>query len=254
VSRTTGALGLAEEGCGQLHRPQYVHVANVARPGESGGQRESNVRSIGFRVVLGAVGLLASLALGMIPVSMLEMAAAAATTATAAAPPNCSSLEASYAGAPVETMAQTTAEQTVWCLTNDQRSANGLARLSLNSILGGTARAHAQDAVTRQWWVDGADTHTNPDGQHPVDRILAAHYCDAPKSHQVAENTYWGWGTPLQTPRSAVTWWMNDPPHRATILDSALKDLGVGVVKGAPRPGTYAHAAVFVQDFGTCSK
>jgi uncharacterized protein YkwD len=186
----------------------------------------------------------------MIPIFGVWIAVSAAD-----AQPNCSSLEASYANTPVENMSQTNAEQTVWCLTNDQRSANGVPPLSLNSILGGTARAHALDAVTRQWWVDGADTHTNPDGQTPSDRIVAAHYCDAPKTlQQVAENTYWGWGTPLQTPSSAVTWWMGDPPHRATILNGALKDVGVGVVLGAPRPGTYPHAAVFVQDFGTCTK
>jgi hypothetical protein len=66
-------------------------------------------------------------------------------------------------------------------------------------------------------------------------------------------NVYWGWGTPLQTPRSAVTWWMNSSGHRANILDPALKDLGVGVVLGAPRPGSYPDAAIFVQTFGACT-
>ncbi len=211
------------------------------------------MRSIVSRVALAAVGTIPLFGIGItgsaIPIFGIRTAVSAAD-----AQPNCASLEASYADKPVKSMSQTNAEQTVWCLTNDQRSANGLATLSLNSVLGGTARAHATDATIRQWWVDGADTHTNPDGQHPVDRIVAAHYCDNPKSFQVAENTYWGWGTPLQTPRSAVTWWMGDPPHRATILNGALKDLGVGVVPGAPRPGSYPDAAVFVQDFGTCTK
>jgi uncharacterized protein YkwD len=106
--------------------------------------------------------------------------------------------------------------------------------------------------VTRQWWTDGADPHVNPDGKGPSDRILAAGYCPSPTFWQTAENVYWGWGTPLQTPRSAVTWWMNSSAHRANILDPNLKDLGVGVVLGAPRPGTFPNAAVFVQNFGTC--
>jgi uncharacterized protein YkwD len=167
--------------------------------------------------------------------------------------PDCSKLEASYANKAVDTMSQANAEKTVWCLTNDRRVAAGVAKLSLNSVLGGTARAHAQDAATRQWWTDGADTHTNPSGKTPNDRIVAAHYCDNPRSYQTAENTYCGWGSASSpTPNDAVTWWFNDPPHHDTLLNSALKDLGVGVVIGAPRPGSYPHAAIFVQDFGTC--
>jgi uncharacterized protein YkwD len=93
----------------------------------------------------------------------------------------------------------------------------------------------------------------NPDGKGPADRVLAAGYCPSPTSWKVAENVYWGWGTPLQTPRSAVTWWMGSTLHRATILDATLKDLGVGVTLGAPQPGTFPDAAVFVQNFGACT-
>jgi uncharacterized protein YkwD len=185
-------------------------------------------------------------------------ALALATTATAFAacdppPPNCTSIKANYADKPVKNISRANAEQAVWCLTNDQRAANGVAPLTLNSTLGGTARAHAKDAATRKWWTDGVDPHRNPDGDDPDDRILAAGYCPHPTSWQVAENVYWGWGTPLQTPRSAVNWWMTSTGHRANILDPALKDLGVGVVLGAPRPGNYPDAAIFVQNFGACT-
>jgi uncharacterized protein YkwD len=189
----------------------------------------------------------ARLALGIVPILGVGLTVAACTPA-----PKCSNLVPKFADTPVKNMTQTQAEQTVWCLTNNRRVANGLPKLALNSVLGGTARAHAQAAVTSQGWPDGADTHTNPEGTTPTQRIQAAHYCDNPIQWQTGENTYWGWGTPLQTPRSAVTWWMGDPPHRATILSTTLKDLGVGVVLGNPAPGSHPDAAVFVQDFGTC--
>jgi uncharacterized protein YkwD len=99
---------------------------------------------------------------------------------------------------------------------------------------------------------DGADTHTNPDGKGPADRIRAAGYCPSPTYWKVAENTYWGWGVPAQTPRDAVEWWMGSHYHRLNILDPDLNELGVGVALGAPRPGNYPDAAVFVQNFGTC--
>jgi uncharacterized protein YkwD len=166
--------------------------------------------------------------------------------------PTCATIESRYADAAVKDISRANAEKAVLCLTNDQRVANGLAKYTSSSLLGGTARKHAQDAVIRKWWIDGADPHTNPDGQDPAERISAAGYCPSPTFWQVAENVYWGWGTPLQTPRAAVTWWMNSPPHRANILDPNLKELGVGVTLGAPRPGTYPDAAVFVQNFGLC--
>src|SRR4029079_213534 len=123
--------------------------------------------------------------------------------------PNCSNLESKFADKPAKSMTQTQAEQTVWCLTNDQRVANGVAKLSLNSILGGTARAHAQAAVNTQGWANGADTHTNPEGTTPTQRIMAAHYCDNPTFWQTGENTYWGYGNAsFNSPRAAVNWWM----------------------------------------------
>ena len=101
--------------------------------------------------------------------------------------------------------------------------------------------------------MEGANTHVNPDGESESDRIMDAGYCPSPTFWKVAENTYWGWGTPVQTPRDAVEWWMSSPGHRANILDAQLIELGVGVAMGAPRPGTYPDAAVFVQNFGTCN-
>ena len=168
-------------------------------------------------------------------------------------PPNCSNLTSQYADTPVKNLSQSNAELTVFCLTNDQRVVRGLPAYTLSSLLGGTARAHAQDSVTRKWWGTG-DPHVNPDGKTPEQRIRAAGYCSGSSNYATAENVYWGWGSPPQTPRSAVTWWMNSTPHRNTILSTSLKELGVGVVLGAPQTGgPYPDAAVFVQNFGRCN-
>jgi uncharacterized protein YkwD len=167
-------------------------------------------------------------------------------------PTDCSHIVSRYADAPVKDMDPANAERAVLCLTNAERAASGRAALRSSDVLGGTARGHAQDAVARKWWVDGANTHVNPDGKSETDRIMAAGYCPNPTYWKVAENTYWGWGTPAQTPRDAVEWWMGSYYHRLNILDPDLAELGVGVAKGAPRPGNYPDAAVFVQNFGTC--
>ncbi len=176
----------------------------------------------------------------------------AAFTACDPPPPSCDTAVSQYGDVPVKNLTQANAERTVFCLANNERVFRGIPALTSSSLLGGTARAHAQDAFTRKWWVPGADPHTNPDGKTPADRIRGAGYCPS-GTWRVAENVYWGWGTPLQTPRSAVTWWMNSPGHKANILDPNLRELGVGVVLGAPQPGTFPDAAVFVQNFGSCT-
>ena len=174
-------------------------------------------------------------------------------TACGPQPLNCSSVISSYADVPASSLSVDNAEKAVFCLTNQQRAANGVSpAYTRSSLLGGTARAHADDAVARKWWVNGADPHVNPDGKGPADRVRAAGYCPS-GSWRVHENVYWGWGSPSgPTPRTAVTWWMDSPGHRANILDSGLRELGVGVAKGAPQPGTFPNAAVFVQNFAAC--
>lgn len=162
---------------------------------------------------------------------------------------------AAWADSDVNTLTVDQAETSVFCLTNDQRAANGLAPLQWNDQLGAAARGHANDAVAQKWWVDGADFHTNPaTGTGPGDRIQASGYCPTPVSWKWAENTNWGAGPGFNTPNAAVNWWMNSPGHRANILDPTLQDLGVGVAQGSPNPAyPDSGAGAFVQNFGTCT-
>jgi uncharacterized protein YkwD len=165
---------------------------------------------------------------------------------------DCNAIKSQYADVPASNLTVDNAEKAVFCLTNDQRVARGLPAYTRSASLGQAARNHANDAVTRKWWVNGADPHTNPDGQGPGERARAAGYCPS-GSAQVHENVYWGWGSPSgPTPRAAVTWWMNSPGHQANILHSGLKQIGLGVAKGAPQPGSFSNAAVFVQKFAIC--
>ena len=106
--------------------------------------------------------------------------------------------------------------------------------------------------VTQQWWQPGTDWHTTPQGTTPRDRALGAGYCPGQRARIVAENLYWAWGSPVPTARAAVNGWLNSPPHRKNLLDTRLTELGVAIVAGAPQPGTFPNASVFVQDFGMC--
>ena len=150
------------------------------------------------------------------------------------------------------------AGRAVHCLTNRARAANGVPPLALNYWLVRPATAHAQKAVRLRWWNpnNGAVSHIDPEtGSNPAARIKAAGYCPNGTA-ATNENTFSssGWWKYPATPRGAVNWWLDDPPHRATLLNPAYRGEGIGVAVGLAFPGAvYDPAGTFVADFGRCS-
>lgn len=101
--------------------------------------------------------------------------------------------------------------------TNAERSANGLAPLTLNSKLNSSATAKANDMVNKDYW-----SHNSPDGKEPWVFFDAAGY-----SYQKAgENLAYGFATSSDT----VVGWMNSLSHRANILDSQYTEVGFGYI------------------------
>jgi uncharacterized protein YkwD len=99
--------------------------------------------------------------------------------------------------------------------TNDQRTANGLAALTSNSLLNSAAQAKANDMVARNYW-----SHNTPDGKEPWVFIDATGYT----YQKAGENLAYGFATSYDT----VIGWMNSPSHRANVLDSAFREVGFG--------------------------
>jgi uncharacterized protein YkwD len=104
--------------------------------------------------------------------------------------------------------------------TNTQRSGNNVASLSLNGQLNNAAQAKANDMVTRNYW-----SHNTPDGQEPWVFIAQAGY----QYKTAGENLAYGFDTAAYT----VTGWMNSPPHRQNLLNSAFQDVGFGFANSA---------------------
>lgn len=96
---------------------------------------------------------------------------------------------------------------------NGHRRDAGLGALSVNPRLARAARAHACDMAR-----SGVRSHTGSDGSSVSDRIRAQGYrfCTA------AENIAWR----QAGLRQAVGSWWNSPPHRANILNRAVRQAG----------------------------
>ena len=129
------------------------------------------------------------------------------------------------------------------CLVNGERAERGLRPLRVNRRLSRAARVHARDMVRRDYFA-----HDSLSGDSFVDRIRRAGYLRGPRAWVVGENLAWGSGN-RSTPASIVRAWMNSPGHRANILQRRFREIGIGLVLGAPE-NAGGPAATYATDFG----
>jgi uncharacterized protein YkwD len=109
--------------------------------------------------------------------------------------------------------------------TNAQRTAGGLAALSINGQLNQAAQAKANDMAARNYW-----SHYTPDGSPPWIFFAQAGY-----SYQAAgENLAYG----FDTSNTTVIAWMNSPGHKANIMNTGFKEVGFGIANVENYQGT----------------
>jgi uncharacterized protein YkwD len=133
-------------------------------------------------------------------------------------------------------------EAATLCLVNEQRAQNGLGALTANSVLQAAALQHSQDMVKNDFF-----SHDSSSGEDFEDRILRFNYAPPNVQWVAGENIAWG-TLSLATPDAIVVSWMNSPEHRANILGSDYKELGVGVVPATPSGDP--TGATYTADFG----
>lgn len=99
-------------------------------------------------------------------------------------------------------------------MINDERRANGLPELAINSLLAGAAQRHSTDMACSSML-----SHTGSDGSYVSSRIAATGY----GASYTEEIIYAGGG-----PQVAFNWWMSDKLHRDAILSTRASEMGVG--------------------------
>lgn len=127
------------------------------------------------------------------------------------------------------------------CLLNRVRARHGQPPLRLNRKLSRAARRHSRDMVRHRYFA-----HDSRNGRSPFDRMRATRYVPRNASWWLGENIGWGSGS-LSQPAAMVRAWMHSPPHRANILNRRFRDIGIGIVIGAPVGG---RGATYTTDFG----
>ena len=118
------------------------------------------------------------------------------------------------------------AEAAVTCEINRQRRLRGLPALHRRGALARAGDRHATDMVRRGYF-----SHVSPGGQTMAARLRAAGYAHG----RWAAGEVLAWGTRgRSTPAAVVAAWMRSAGHRAVLLDSRYRDVGVGIARGNP--------------------
>jgi uncharacterized protein YkwD len=145
------------------------------------------------------------------------------------------------AGASPERATKRTLVHATLCLLNAQRARHDLGALRLNSDLATAALRHSRAMVSKRFF-----SHTSPGGTTFLDRIKATGYLSSARSWNVGENIAYGSGS-LSTPRSITRAWMHSAGHRANILGSVFRHVGIGIASGTP---VGSGGGTYTTDFG----
>ena len=117
----------------------------------------------------------------------------------------------------------------ILCLVNQERARRGLRALRRSDELTRAAVNHSADMVSRQYF-----GHASLEGETARERALRTGYFRGSAAGLVEEALAVGWAQ-LSTPRALVSNLMRSPSHRSILLNRRLRDVGVGLVLGAPQ-------------------
>jgi uncharacterized protein YkwD len=171
--------------------------------------------------------------------------AAACLLALATAPAALAERSCAAASATPASAAKRTIVRATLCILNVERARHGLRKLSLNKRLSRAAGEHAEDMARRKYF-----SHDSLGGGSFLDRIRRTGYLRGARRWSVGENLAWGTGG-SSAPGAIARMWMNSPGHRANILSSTFREVGIGVVHGSPVGRAARPAATYATEFGT---
>lgn len=163
--------------------------------------------------------------------------------ATASGAASAAGSRCAQANAMTEPMTLKQASRAVLCLVNGERARRDLAPLRASPRLRRSARRHSRDMVIRQYF-----SHVSLGGADARERIRRAGYLRTRPDASLGETIVWG-AEGLATPADLVRAFMRSDGHRRALLDPDYRDVGVGLVRGAPIAGV-ARGVTLTLHFG----
>ena len=133
-------------------------------------------------------------------------------------------------------------EHSIVARINASRKANGLRPLRLVVSLADAAERHARSMAR-----NGFFSHTSADGTAPATRIRRFYGAGSAVGETIL------WRSPAATPEQAVQMWLASPGHRAILLSSRFREIGLAAVHVDQAPGVFTGlpVTIVVADFGS---
>jgi uncharacterized protein YkwD len=128
---------------------------------------------------------------------------------------------------------------------NRVRAQHGLNLLARSSSLSRAAATHSLSMAT-----GGYFAHESANGSAFWQRIKLYYSPSGHRYWAVGENLVWA--SPRLIAQRVVKMWMNSPPHRANLLSSKWREIGLSAVYSSSAPGSYHDRAAMIvtADFG----
>jgi uncharacterized protein YkwD len=129
-------------------------------------------------------------------------------------------------------------ERRVLVLHNKARKERGLRPLCADPGLTRAARSHSREMIE-----EGYFSHSSYDGESTGERLKRFGYDQSVRGENLAG------GTSINgEPDSTFQRWMNSPGHRANVLDSRFRPVGVGTSTGTFKG--FEEYTMYTVDFG----
>ena len=113
----------------------------------------------------------------------------------------------------------------VACILNEGREALGLRRLRTHPVLTRAAERYAERMAREDFF-----SHTDPQGDGPIDRLVAAGYGERTRGRRWRAGEVIGLGTQvLSTPQAMAFMWLASKSHRRVVLNPRHRHVGVGI-------------------------
>jgi uncharacterized protein YkwD len=123
---------------------------------------------------------------------------------------------------------------------NHTRAVHGVGAVRGSSSLRSVALGHSADMLRRDYFA-----HTSPTGSTLTSRIQHSGFITG-YTWTAGETLAWGWGTQAGA-KATVMAWLHSPEHRAILLSSTYRWVGIG--RNCGRFLGHTNACVWTADF-----
>ena len=140
-------------------------------------------------------------------------------------------------------------DDSVFCLINQQRAANGDQQLHPSPLLRRAASQYTRSLLRGRFFSHHGDFAGRPSAMGSVGRLRQIGYVRPGYVWVVGEDLRWS--TPeTSSPGNIVQMWMNSPTHRFYLLKAKFDEVGVSGERGTPLDPNLPDGVTVAAEFG----